>query len=332
MKFGLAQLTKGLFGNLQDRYREVVELRFGLVKAEPATLAAIGDKYGVTRERIRQLEAIGLQELKKNLSHNEYAQFIKAVIGHLKGMGGVRKESDLLQDLRAFIKDEAKEPAVFDNQIRFLLSASSQVALHNEDREFYKFWYVSEDDVKKTKDFIVKLVKTLKNQKEASNDYLSDLVSANYIGISKKFTVNAYGDFGLTEWPEIAPQNARDWAYLVLGKAKKPMHFLEIATVVNKLRNKSSNPQTIHNELIKDDNFVLVGKGTYALKEHGYVPGVAWEVITRLLKKHGPLHTDQVVDLVGQERLFKKNTIIINLQNKNYFKRLEDGRYAVHEV
>jgi len=80
--------------------------------------------------------------------------------------------------------------------------------------------------------------------------------------------------------------------------------------------------------LIKDDNFVLIGKGTYGLKEHGYLPGTAREVIVRLLKKNGPLKSQEVVKLVLQERFFKENTVLINLQNKEQFKRLEDGRYT----
>jgi len=332
MKSGVPQIVKSLLGSIQDRYREVVDLRYGLSKPETATLAAIGSKYGVTRERIRQLEAAALQELQKAQAQGDFAQFIKTVVANLKSIGGVRKEADLISDIKNLTKDEVKDSSIFANQVSFLLTISGQVLCYNEDKDFNAFWYTGEDDIKKAKDFIAKIVKQLKNQKQAPSDYLSDLVSANYVSVSKKFGVNSYGDFGLTEWAHIAPENARDWAYLVLSKAQKPMHFIDIAAVVNKSRNKNSNPQTIHNELIKDENFVLVGKGTYALKEHGYIPGVARDVIARLLKKHGPLKSDDVIDLVNKERLFKKNTVLINLQNKIFFKRTDDGRYVVREA
>ncbi len=43
-------------------------------------------------------------------------------------------------------------------------------------------------------------------------------------------------------------------------------------------------PQTVHNELIKDIRFVLVGRGIYALNEWGYEKGVVKDVIKGILK------------------------------------------------
>ena len=88
--------------------------------------------------------------------------------------------------------------------------------------------------------------------------------------------------------------------------------------------------QTVHNELIKDPRFVLVGRGMYSLKEFGVMPGTAREVMARLLKDNGPLTPDDLMKLVLSERLLKKNTVLINLRNRKHFKRLEDGRYTVN--
>ena len=106
------------------------------------------------------------------------------------------------------------------------------------------------------------------------------------------------------------------------------MHFTEIAKSVTDLRNKQAHAPTVHNELIKDANFVLVGKGTYTLKEFGVIPGTAREIISHFLKKHGPLKANDVMKMVLKERLFKENTILINLQNRKNFKRMDDGRYT----
>jgi hypothetical protein len=70
----------------------------------------------------------------------------------------------------------------------------------------------------------------------------------------------------------------------------------------------------------------------YALKEHGYEPGTAKEVLQKLFKKHGALPLEQIVELVSQERFFKRNTILLNLQNKKLFKRLPDGTYHLGEA
>ncbi|MBE0596925.1 MAG: sigma-70 family RNA polymerase sigma factor [Desulfuromonadales bacterium] len=49
---------------LSDNEREILSLRFGLEDREPQTLDTIGQKFGVTRERIRQIEAKSLEKLR----------------------------------------------------------------------------------------------------------------------------------------------------------------------------------------------------------------------------------------------------------------------------
>ena len=123
----------------------------------------------------------------------------------------------------------------------------------------------------------------------------------------------------------------RDKAYLILKKEKKPLHFLDIAKNINKVSfdGKIAHPPTVHNELIRDKRFVLVGRGIYGLREHGFMPGTARDTIARLLASRGPMEKDKIVNMVLSERFLKPNTIFLNLQNRKYFKKLNDGRYAV---
>ena len=51
---------------LRDHEREVIELRFGLAGADPHTLEEVGRRFGVTRERIRQIEAKALVRLRNS--------------------------------------------------------------------------------------------------------------------------------------------------------------------------------------------------------------------------------------------------------------------------
>ncbi|HEY5672630.1 MAG TPA: sigma-70 family RNA polymerase sigma factor [Malonomonas sp.] len=53
--------------DLSETEREILALRFGLDDREPQTLDTIGQKFGVTRERIRQIEAKSLAKLRKTL-------------------------------------------------------------------------------------------------------------------------------------------------------------------------------------------------------------------------------------------------------------------------
>ncbi len=57
------QLSKVLDG-LSERERKVIELRFGLVDGHPRTLEEVGREFGVTRERIRQIESKTLCKLR----------------------------------------------------------------------------------------------------------------------------------------------------------------------------------------------------------------------------------------------------------------------------
>ncbi len=70
-------------------------------------------------------------------------------------------------------------------------------------------------------------------------------------------------------------------------------------------------------------------KRIYGLREHGYEPGTAREVLARILGKHGPLEAQKIIQLVQKERFLRENTILLNLQNKKYFEKLPDNRYTL---
>ena len=64
---------------LDDRERRIINSRFGLDGQKPKTLEEVGEKFGVTRERIRQLQNIALHKLRKALSKKERPK-VEAVI------------------------------------------------------------------------------------------------------------------------------------------------------------------------------------------------------------------------------------------------------------
>ena len=61
--------------SLTPREREVIELRFGLRDGQPRTLEEVARAYGITRERIRQIEARGLLKLRQPLRSQRLAEF-----------------------------------------------------------------------------------------------------------------------------------------------------------------------------------------------------------------------------------------------------------------
>lgn len=320
-KLPVDKLVSVLLADLSSRQKEVIEGRYGLKNNPPMTLAEIGDRFGVTRERIRQIESLALASVKSKLNQKDYQEFIAFVADHLNKMGGVRREDFLVADL-----------GQVDNKIKFLLEISNQLYYQAGDSGHYSFWHTGEVAYQKANSFINKLIEVL----AAEQDWKQEMkmpFAENYLSVSKKFAFNGYGDFGLAEWAHINPKTARDWAFLVLKKAQKPMHFTELASVINDLRKeKNTNIQTVHNELIKDNRFVLVGRGVYGLKEFNLMAGTCKEVIAQILAKHGPQGAKDLIRLVNEKRDFKENTLILNLQNKKHFVRLGDGRYAIREV
>lgn len=344
MAIKVSKLVSDLVTQLDQRQREVLAGRYGLADGNSKTLAEIGNKYGITRERVRQIEAGGLGALRAAKLPG-LKEFINLVSEHLRNMGGLRQEDLLLSDLKLMITDP--KTAYLGNQVRFLLEVAKEPKFFAENKNFQNSWYLRDEDRKKAETFISKLVSVMNSKRDTVVSHakvdslfghsslkphnLKDLVALNFVSASKQFHVNEYGDFGLAKWPEVNPRTVRDWAYLVLKKKQNPLHFEEMATMINKVRNnnkKVAHPQTVHNELIKDERFVLVGRGIYGLQEFGLMPGTAKEVMGRILKENGPLKPKELLAMVLKERMFKKNTIFINLQNKSHFKKLEDGSYT----
>jgi|GEM_PF-11272 len=166
-----------------------------------------------------------------------------------------------------------------------------------------------------------------------------EVVSSNKILYSiikaiKKIEQNKFGFWGADSWKEIKPKTINDKIYLVLKNNGKPMHFFEIANNINEIvfDRKKANPATVHNELILDNKYVLVGKGLYALKEWGYEEGTVADVIIKILKENNePLSRDEIINKVLEQRTVKKSTIILSLINREKFEKV-DGKYKLKEA
>jgi DNA-directed RNA polymerase sigma subunit (sigma70/sigma32) len=69
---------------LDDRERKIILMRFGLDDGKPKILEEIGKKFGVTRERIRQLQNIALAKLRRALAKREKPNVRRDPIQFLK--------------------------------------------------------------------------------------------------------------------------------------------------------------------------------------------------------------------------------------------------------
>ena len=199
--------------------------------------------------------------------------------------------------------------------------------------------------VKKTINELVELVKELekpvkledligkfKEQDfyQTNQERLSEEAIVSYINVSKQIDKNPFDEYGLKNWGQIKPKRMNDKIYLVLKKEGKPLHFNKITELINKVNfdRRKAYPPTVHNELILNDRYVLVGRGIYALKEWGFKPGVVADVLVEILKRNEqPMERRELVEQVLKQRVVKKNTIHLALTDQSKFKKLPDGKY-----
>jgi hypothetical protein len=332
------QVVKALLKSLPARAQEVITKRYGLGKeSKKMTLEAIGKTYGITRERVRQIENYAIANIQKSKEYEAQAPAFKELEGMVSEMGGMIAEEDLL--------DSVSKDASTQNHIYFLLVLGRTFKWQKEDEHFKHRWHVDEATSKKVEDALKKLYKNLKdddiipesemidtflNHIEGLNDqYRNDEILKRWLSISKKVGKNPLGEWGVSHSPNIKAKGMRDYAFLVIRKHGSPIHFREVAKQIEKLFDKKAHVATTHNELIKDPRFVLVGRGLYALSEWGYMSGVVKDVIKKVIEKNGPLTKKEVIDKVLKERYVKENTILVNLQNPKYFKKDKEGRYSM---
>ena len=332
-KINYSQIYQKFTKGLSPKTKDIFDRRFGVKTSEPETLEAIGKTLGITRERVRQIEEAGFNYVRKNNKEAldaVYADFAN----YFKEQGGFKKEENVLEELGG----KNQKPYVL-----FLLTLGEQFSRVCEKKDFNYFWSILPDAQNKVKATLnsltsemQKIGKPVANKdfyaQVASKQGLSEKVTLSYLEVSKKIQPDKEGFLGLIEWPEIKPRGVKDKAFLVFKKHGKPLHFTKVAELIDKLEynmpNKKTYPQTVHNELIKDTRFVLVGRGTYALAEWGYVPGTIKDIITKVLKDtKSPLHKDELVKQVLAQRLVAKNTVLMNLNNKKSFEKDSNDKY-----
>lgn len=321
----------------REREREIVARRFGLFERKE-TLEQIGELLSITRERVRQLEKSVVARLKVTAEAGELphiAAFEAQICDTLKNKGGLMRIAGLTEQLG--IAESRLEQA----RLAFIAQLCPKLVVVEEDDNHYLS--VASDAIfdGHTKEWVAKIVAAVKDlgqpssiQDVADKAGIEDITQAEALARTSKQLATLHGLWGLTKWPVVNPKNIRDKIYVILKENGKHMHFNDIASAIkdSSFRRKDVTTQAIHNELIKDKRFVLVGRGIYALKEWGYEKGTVADIISEILRKEGKaLHRDEIVKRVLKSRYVKETTILLNLQGKPQFKRVAKATYVLDE-
>lgn len=322
----------------REREREIIARRFGLFDRKE-TLEQIGELLGITRERVRQLEKAVIARLKAQTEQGQIPHVIEVetrLISYLQNNGGAARIATLSAE---FTGENSRTD---QSRVAFLSALCPQLILVEDTDHFNQAAVVRANyDEKAVKETIHAVIATVKKAGEPQTaEDIADALSSDSAAIDalasiSKDLATLNGLWGLVKWPTVNPKNIRDKIYVILKNNGKHMHFSEIAEAIkdSDFKRKDVTTQAIHNELIKDKRFVLIGRGIYALREWGYQKGTVADIITEVLREAGePLHRDEIVKRVLKSRFVKETTILLNLQGKNQFKRVAKATYQLAEA
>lgn len=331
-------VSKKILTTLNPRTREIVVNRYGLENENRMTLEAIGKTYDITRERVRQIENFALASIKKSKEYKEHSFVFDELKSVVKDLGGIVSEDHLMRHI-------SKDP-VIQNHINLYLALGEDFKKHKEDDHFHSHFTTDDATAKHVREALAKLYESINEEDLVTEEevfgrfmgHLNELIAEykdnkdiiyRYLALSKVIGKNQLSEWGRTSSPHVKARGIKDYAYLIMRRAARPMHFKEVAQEINKTFGKKAHVATCHNELIKDSRFVLVGRGMYGLKDWGHTGGVVRDVISEVLKEAGrPLSKEEVIKRVLDKRIVKPNTVLVNLQNSKFFRKVA-GDYTL---
>lgn len=314
----------------KDRDREILLRRYGVATGKTQTLEQIGQDLGITRERVRQIEKAAITKIREQASHDHELNDILVAITNEKG--GIIGFASLINELGL---DGKQRP-----HLSFLLKLNPNFTFLDRSDQHADLVFLSdsykEDGVRKLHEQIITVAK--ESGKPVKFDKLVSKISGEHktqslqeLAAASTQLAQLDNVWGLSIWPEVNPKSIRDKIYLVLKKGGRPMHFTEISTKIEVMpaNPKKVTTQAVHNELIKDSRFVLIGRGIYALGEWGYQSGTVADIIEEVLRENSPISREDIITQVLARRQVKTTTITLNLQEKPQFVRTSNGDYQL---
>ncbi len=338
----LPDLVNNLLLLLSDKEKSVVSKRFSLNGMPKCTLEQVGKEFSVTRERVRQIEKNALSKMRRNVFNTSLRHLHDFALSVVTENGGILKEDHLFSEVQGLLPEKF---TVDEGSLHLSLVLHEGLECVGNTINFYP--YVRDNNVS---DYYLKhasnhLINQLHKYGDVKpidklhNDLKPVFTEINFdpvrvrslVRIDKRLTILDDDLVGLVEWRHIHPRTLRDKILYILRKERNSMHFRDIADKISneKFDRRSINIQAVHNELIRHEQFVLIGRGIYALSEWGYEGGTVATVISRILKKHKELSQDEIVDIVLKQRQVKKITILLALKNNNVFERIGRKRYRL---
>ena len=230
-----------IFSGVPQRSIDIVKKRYGVLDGVPKTLEDIGREFHITRERVRQILKEVIKKVKSLKIDGISIDAKKKIEFTINENDGIIKEEDILNIL-------AENDWDSKNAIRLLLEDFGDFTIREEDEIFEKHYHSSDFDYENLLRVIDSVKKILEQNKETlkeeelhrkflKNESVREIDRKkflNYLKISKEIRSNSFGKWGLNHWAEISPRVAWQRAYLIMKEAGKPLHFTEIARLIDR--------------------------------------------------------------------------------------------------
>lgn len=330
-----------ILDSLSMKEKNVIERRVWLF-SEKETLQNIGNSFKpqITRERVRQIEESWIKKIWRIIKStilkdvqdvaNKYLELNWWIISRDKVISIIIKELELEKNvnsgiLEAIIQsdyDIKKSKQRLGSKIYFSMPYIDKKIIDQVHKEALKILKKKKDVMKK-----ISLYETI-SENIKSKDKLSISFINSVLDLFEDIVFWEEELIGLTKWKILNPKTLKDKAIYIMKREKVPMHFIDLSNKITDLLGKTVKVNTIHNELIRNNEFVLIGRWIYALKEWWFIPGTVLDVIANILeKKWEPMSTEDLTKEVLKTRNVKPTTIYMNLQNKNLIERVWRNYY-----
>jgi len=334
-------LIDNLLVLLTEKEKNVIVKRFNLDGSGRYTLDSIGKAYGITRERVRQIEKNALGKMSRNVSNVGFSAIHNFMGEILDDNAGYTTEENLYNELISSIPDDS---VVNAEHLHLAFVLNENVKCVGNTVNFFPYIRRSNISDSVLKNVSSNLIKELNSRKAVTEiSEVSNIVSAfkisgsvskvvkSLVKIDKRIALIEDSSIALMSWRHVRPRTLRDKILYVLRNVSLPMHFRDISAKISSLNfdDRKINVQAVHNELIRCDSFILIGRGIYALADWGYQKGTVADVIVDLFKDVSEMSRDDIVEKVLAVRHVKKITVILALKNGKRFERVGRNFYKL---
>jgi DNA-directed RNA polymerase alpha subunit len=314
----LDERLAGLLGNLNsDRLRRLVRWRYGL-DGRIWTLEEVGRQLGVSRERVRQLEAMAVEELRRNHAA-EVECLSRGPHEALAAVGGVAPFSYVVEQLPALFEIEKLDPLGAARLLMELTEGCHQLPGRRcalTDAPLREVEAIDDAVVSYLRKRVEPVpVPQLTAEIARTRAYPRVIKQYPSFSLAARARANPLtyvtppGGVALKEWT----RSRLDDSIRALRDLGEPSHYRAVAKLVQERLHGvvSISVDAIHNLMLSEAAFVRVGKGVFALAEwQEPEPGTVRAIAALLTESGQPMHRGEIARALGQpERAIERALI-----------------------